>query len=90
MLIRQRELDPLALMAVRGGSIAAAQSVTGDLLRSVEAHTRPGFEARASWVAVVTDGDAVDTVEWNPTTPIPAGALWLRCSAYTTRTEPEA
>lgn len=81
MIVRQHEV--LDLLRGPGGSTAAAQAITGALLRDVEAVTPPGFEARASWVAVVSDGDAVDTIEWDPTTPIPTGALRLRCTAYT-------
>jgi hypothetical protein len=90
VIVRQREVDPLALMLTAGGSLAGAQAVTGDLLRQVGEMVPPvGFAVIASWVAIVVDGDAVDTVEWDPTTPIPTGALRLRCTAYSARTESE-
>lgn len=94
MIVRQREVDPLHLMIAPGGSIAAAQSITGALLQSATnafadlldtpPQPPPGrYEVHASWVAIVADGEGVDTVEWDPTTPIPTGAVRLRCTAYT-------
>lgn len=93
MITHRVEVVPGALLLARGGSIAAAQSITGDVLRAVAEQTNPGyFEVRASWVAYLVDESAdlgLDVVDWDPTTPIPVGAILLRCTGWTAALDPE-
>jgi len=86
----QTSVRPDALMLARGGSTAAALRLTGQVLdRLADQGAVParGFEARASWVAIVATEQrgrpaGVDTIDWDPATPIPPGTIELRCTGY--------
>jgi hypothetical protein len=82
-VVVQREVSPAALLIARGGSIAAAMDITGDVLRLLMEHGIP--DPQATWVAFVIDRhDCASTVDWDPDRPIPEGTILLRCSGWTT------
>jgi hypothetical protein len=99
MITTQITVGPLDLLMAQGGTVVAAQRITQRVLqRIIDAggHTG-GFQPRAAWVAIlVAPGrhadaapDALDIVDWDPTTPIPEHTYLLRCTGYTVSTVSE-
>ncbi len=93
MIVKRHEVDPLDLLRARGGSVAAAQSIAGDLLRRMGPELPLGYEARATWLAYVVDTTSplgIEALDWDPTDPIPPGSIMLRCSAFSAPVSPES
>jgi hypothetical protein len=93
MITHQVSIEPAALLFARGGSIGRAAEITGHVLREMVANGATpayGLEPRAAWVAIIgydtVENPGVEVVDWDPTEPIPKGALMLRCTGYAVST----